>query len=68
MCRLLCLVSRDRPQLFDYVRQAFAAEEDVQVILDRRLASGPADAERRGQPLAGLKDLGCAFVQVTTPG
>jgi hypothetical protein len=70
MSRLLCLVSRDRPQLFEYVRQASAAEADVQVILDRRgsgFASGPGDAERRGEPLAGLRDLGCAFVQVTTP-
>jgi hypothetical protein len=69
MGRLLCLVARDQPQLFAYVRQVFATEDDVQVILDRRssgLVAGRGEAERRGRPPAGLKELGCAFVQVTT--
>jgi hypothetical protein len=68
MCRLLCLVSRDQPQLFDYVRRAFSEEEDVEVLFDRRgpgLSSDRGHPERRVQPLAELRDLGCAFVVVT---
>lgn len=34
--RLLYVVARGRLGLYDYLRQHFAAEEEVQVILDRR--------------------------------
>jgi hypothetical protein len=70
--RLLCLVARDRPQLFEYVRQAFAEEDDVVVIFDRREAGRSSSyggtPERRRQALEDLRGLGRAFVRVAGPG
>jgi hypothetical protein len=74
----LFIVSRQEPELFQYLLQEFASEEDVHVILDRRLAerrrgaaAGEPDAERRrGERRAQahvdrqLRALGYAFVRV----
>jgi len=35
--RHLFLISRDQPGLWDYLRREFASEENVEVVLDRRL-------------------------------
>ena len=35
--RHLFLISRDQPGLLDYLRREFSSEENVEVILDRRL-------------------------------
>ncbi len=35
--RHLFLISRDQPGLWDYLRREFSSEENVEVILDRRL-------------------------------
>ncbi|MGH3118776.1 MAG: hypothetical protein ACRDQ2_17010 [Gaiellales bacterium] len=45
MARQLCIVSRQHPDLYAYLRQRFADDETVEVILDRR------SAERRGRPV-----------------
>jgi hypothetical protein len=50
--RLLFIVSREAQRHHDYLRQAFAGEPDVEVILNRRRAERrrriePAQAERR---------------------
>lgn len=42
--RYLLIISRHHPGLYEYVRQRFAAEENVEVILDRRRGR-----ERRNQ-------------------
>jgi hypothetical protein len=38
MARRLVVVSRQHPDLYVYLRDRFASEVDVEVILDRRLA------------------------------
>jgi hypothetical protein len=74
----LFIVSRQEPELFQYLLQEFASEEDVHVILDRRLAerrrgagAGEPGAERRrgerraqGHVDRQLRALGYAFVRV----
>jgi hypothetical protein len=51
--RHLLIISRHHPALYDYVRERFAAEPTVAVILDRRRGRdrrtqrGEADVERR---------------------
>jgi hypothetical protein len=53
MARLVFIVSRQRPELFNYLRREFAGNDDVDVIVDRRIADrrlreAPADMiERR---------------------
>jgi len=37
--RHLFLISRDQPGLWDYLRREFSSEENVEVILDRRLGA-----------------------------
>ena len=48
MARTLFIVSRRHPDLYEYLKERFANDDQVQVILDRR--AGPpgrrADAER----------------------
>jgi len=48
MARRLVVVSRQHPDLYVYLRDRFAGEADVEVILDRRLA----ERRREGIPLA----------------
>ena len=54
MALLLFIVSRDAENLLGSLRQEFAAEPDVEVILDRRLRGDPHDPsgahERRRRP------------------
>ncbi len=42
---LTFIVSRESPQQFEYIKQAFAGEETVRVILDRRAG------DRRARPV-----------------
>ena len=44
---LTFIVSRESPQQFEYIKQAFAGEETVRVILDRRVGT------RRARPVPG---------------
>ena len=72
--RFLFVISRQQPQLYEYVRSAFSPEEEVRVIVDRRVAdrrraSAPGSAERRRSDrrvrtdvVEELKARGCAFV------
>jgi hypothetical protein len=72
----LFIVSRFEPQLFEYLSREFASEDDVNVILDRRVgerrrAAGGHDVERRQgdrRTLAHvprqINSLGYAFVRV----
>jgi hypothetical protein len=43
MARRLVVVSRQHPDLYVYLRDRFAAEADVEVILDRRLTERRRD-------------------------
>ena len=52
MASRLVVVSRQHPDLYVYLRDRFAGEADVEVLLDRRLAERrrervPAEVERR---------------------
>jgi hypothetical protein len=44
----LLIISRYHPALYDYVRQRFAGEQNVEVILDRR--NGRDRRAERGEP------------------
>lgn len=60
MARYLLTVAREKPALFDYLRQAFAGEKEVQIVFDRRRGqrrqrapaseSGRRRADRRSPP------------------
>jgi hypothetical protein len=72
------IVARDQTSLCEYLERQFAAEENVEVFLDRRsgrdrrLANGQSDvserrgAERRQQPFVDtqLRSLGYAMFRV----
>jgi hypothetical protein len=72
----LFIVSRMEPELFTYLSREFASEEDVRVILDRRvgerrIARGVPEVERRHGDRRALShvprqvsSLGYAFVRV----
>lgn len=74
----LFIVSRHQPDLYGYLSREFAQEEDVQVILDRRVGDRrrgtgppPAGVERRGRDRRtraevkeDLASLGYAFVRL----
>jgi len=50
--RQLVIVARNRGHLFEYLERAFAGNETIRVVLDRRVGerrghSGPSDVERR---------------------
>lgn len=74
MARLVYVVRRDQRSLYDYLRQSFAGESDVDIILDRRWRRGaappePAPQDRRQverrvrrQTEDELRDLGYAIV------
>lgn len=52
MRRVIVIVARDRPELFEYLRAGFDGVDGVQVILDRRVRlgrveEGAIDPERR---------------------
>ena len=78
----LFIVSRLEPNLYDYLAHEFSSEDDVRVILDRRLGERRAQAgngggaqqverrqgDRRRQAHVAhqLSSLGYAFVRVDT--
>jgi hypothetical protein len=65
MGRTLFIVSRQHPDLYAYLRERFASDRGVEVVLDRRVAQRrrgeapyPAErrqAERRGRPEVELE-------------
>jgi PHD/YefM family antitoxin component YafN of YafNO toxin-antitoxin module len=62
MARQLVIVSRQHPDLYVYLRDRFAAEADVEVILDRRLAErrreqAAVSRERRRQDRRSRPDI-----------
>jgi hypothetical protein len=53
MAQLVFIVSRHRPKLHDYLQTEFAGNDEVAVIVDRRLGErrldrGPRSPDRRG--------------------
>jgi hypothetical protein len=73
------VISRQQPQLYDYVTEAFSVDGEVDVIVDRRLSQrrrpsrgderGTADRRRIDRRVRTdiddeLKGRGCAFVPV----
>jgi hypothetical protein len=77
--RFVFVISRREPQIYEYVREAFALEGDVAVVVDRRVGerrhhAAPRGAERRrqdrrirGDVADDLKSRGCAFVTLDAP-
>ena len=43
--RVMIIVARDRSGLYDYLRGAFAGFEEIDVIIDRRIASDDGHAD-----------------------
>jgi hypothetical protein len=71
MARMLFIVARDDPGLYESLRREFADEPEVEVILDRRAGerrTGPGD-ERRRRPEVDerLQALGWAIVHPDRP-
>lgn len=70
----LFVISRQQPQLYGYVRENFALEPDVEIIIDRRVAGRRQLSQvprverrrrdRRSRPEVDeqIQSLGCAFV------
>ena len=61
----LVIVARAQVNLYEYLRQKFADDPNVQIILDRRhdAAGTPRDADRRQQPIdQALRSRGLAVV------
>lgn len=78
MARMLFIVARDQPELMDFLRQDFAAEEAegaIAIFMDRRqsprgqaVRPSESDDPRRDQGRnmevgSALRELGCAFVR-----
>ena len=51
MRKVMLIVARDRPDLYEYFKEGLEGVNGVEVILDRRVhlggSRGPSDAERR---------------------
>jgi hypothetical protein len=73
--RDLFIVSRGEPELYEYLRRRFAGREDVEVIMDRRVADRrhealphPVERRRQGRPHGAVEEdirtLGFAVVLV----
>lgn len=75
----LFIVSRSEPELYRYLSTEFSSEDDVRVILDRRVSDRRGDGERHGLPSVErrqrdrraqahvarqLSSLGYAFVRI----
>ncbi len=83
MARMLFIVAREQPELIEFLRQDFAAEEAegiVEIFIDRRqdperegIQRPESEEHRRDQSrnadvARAFRDLGCAFVrQQATP-
>ena len=49
--RVVVIVARDRPELYDYLVRGFIGVDDVQIIVDRRLPEPPGEVPRApGEP------------------
>ena len=54
--RWLIVVRRDKPRLYESLRQNFEPDTGVDVILDRRYADLPSEIAERRAPLPGQED------------
>ena len=71
MPRYLFIVSRQDPALFTLLKERFAGDENVEVILDRRAQAVPPDwhppGERRTRPEVNEEIRARAYAVVTLP-
>jgi hypothetical protein len=73
--RVLYIVARDQPGLFAFLRRDFAAEEAegvMEIVMNRRQAAQPREADRRdprrnGPVSADLREVGFALVRQQAP-
>jgi len=68
--RYLFIVSRRDPALFELLRERFAEDENVEVILDRRVQAVPARRpaeDRRRRPEVNAEIRARAYAVVTLP-
>ena len=69
--RVLYIVGRDQPELFEFLRRDFAAEEAeevIKILVDRRQSAQPCaadgrDPRRNGGVSAALREIRFAFVR-----
>jgi hypothetical protein len=71
MPRYLFIVSRQDPDLFRFLEERFAGDENVQVILDRRTeprpTPPPSEGERRTHPEVNGEIRSRSYAVVTLP-
>ena len=51
--RIVVIVARDRPELYEYLARGFTGFDDVQIIVDRRLPEPPGELPRAPGGLGG---------------
>ena len=56
MPRVIVVVARDRPELFDYFERVFAGMPDIKVLLDRRILPPGARPEALGRERRDIYD------------
>ena len=69
--RVLYIVGRDQPELFEFLRQDFAAEEAegmIEILMNRRQNVQPCEADgrdprRNGGVAVALREIGFVFVR-----
>jgi hypothetical protein len=69
MPRYLFIVARGNSALFEYIKERFADERNVEVILDRRAAAAPMPpcVERRHHPEVNGEIRARSYAVVTLP-
>lgn len=69
MPRYLFIVARGNTALFEYMKERFAHDENVAVILDRRASSAPTapGVERRQHPEVNEEIRARSYAVVTLP-
>jgi len=65
MTRHLFILSRRDPDLYEYLKERFADDRAVEVILDRRRAPAAASPDRRQRPDADAELLARSYTIVT---
>lgn len=73
--RVLYIVGRDQPELFEFLRQDFAAEEAegvIEILMNRRQDVQPCDADgrdlrRNWEVGVRLREIGFVFVRQQAP-
>jgi hypothetical protein len=69
MPRYLFIVARDNPTLYEYLKERFAGDDAVEIIIDRRRSGAPATpaVDRRSHPEINDEIRTRSYAVVTLP-